>query len=144
MVTKFCTPKVHTFTFLVTITLLCCICDTAVSTGGLHQSQPGSTYKDGNKEYAFEMACSNIRYGEGVTREVGMDLINLGIKNTCVFTDKNVLFFFNIKNLSAMYLYISGQLVSLPPVKTALDSLHANGVSFSVYDNVSIEPTDAR
>ena len=43
------------------------------------------------REYAFEMACSNIRYGEGVTREVGMDLVNLNIKNTCVFTDKNVI-----------------------------------------------------
>ena len=42
------------------------------------------------KEYAFEMACSNIRYGEGVTREVGMDIVNLGIKNLCVFTDPNV------------------------------------------------------
>ena len=42
------------------------------------------------KEYAFEMACSSIRYGNGVTREVGIDLINLKIKKTCVFTDKNV------------------------------------------------------
>ena len=42
------------------------------------------------KEYAFEMACSNIRYGEGVTREVGMDIVNLGIKNLCLFTDPNV------------------------------------------------------
>lgn len=25
------------------------------------------------KEYAFELAASNIRYGEGVTQEVGMD-----------------------------------------------------------------------
>ena len=59
----------HTFTFLVTFTLPCCICDTAASTGGLRQSQPGSTYEDGNKEYAFEMACSNIRYGEGPSLE---------------------------------------------------------------------------
>ena len=42
------------------------------------------------KEYAFEMASSNIRYGEGVTKEVGIDVLNLGIKHLCVFTDKNV------------------------------------------------------
>ena len=39
---------------------------------------------------------------------------------------------------------ISGQLVTLSPVEAVLDSLHANGVSFSVYDNVSVEPTDDR
>ena len=33
---------------------------------------------------------SNVRYGEGVTREVGCDVVNLGIKNLCVVTDKNV------------------------------------------------------
>ena len=61
------------------------------SVGALRQRRLGSSDGRGaEKEYAFEMACSNIRYGEGVTREVGMDLINLGIKSTCVFTDKNV------------------------------------------------------
>ena len=36
------------------------------------------------------MACSNIRYGPGVTQEVGMDLANLGAKNVGVYTDKNL------------------------------------------------------
>lgn len=36
------------------------------------------------------MASSNIRYGSGVTKEVGMDLVNLGVKNVCILTDKNV------------------------------------------------------
>ena len=36
------------------------------------------------------MACSNIRYGAGVTQEVGMDLVNLGAKNVGVYTDKNL------------------------------------------------------
>jgi hypothetical protein len=36
------------------------------------------------------MACSNIRYGPGVTQEVGMDLINMGAKNVGVYTDKNL------------------------------------------------------
>lgn len=46
------------------------------------------------KEYAFEMTCSNVRYGPGVTRETGMDVHNLGIKNLCVLTDKNVSLFY--------------------------------------------------
>lgn len=44
----------------------------------------------GQKEYAFKMAASNIRFGPGCTREVGMDLKNLGRKKVCVFTDANV------------------------------------------------------
>lgn len=42
------------------------------------------------KEHAFEMASSSIRYGDGVTKEVGLDMVNLGIKNLVVITDKNV------------------------------------------------------
>ncbi|XP_053322438.1 hydroxyacid-oxoacid transhydrogenase, mitochondrial [Spea bombifrons] len=73
-------------------------------------------------DYAFEMAVSNIRYGENVTKEVGMDLQNLGAKNVCVMTDKN--------------------LAELSPVKAVLNSLARNNVHFSVYDNVRVEPTD--
>jgi hydroxyacid-oxoacid transhydrogenase len=29
------------------------------------------------KEYAFEVAASNLRFGAGVTREVGMDFANM-------------------------------------------------------------------
>ncbi|CAH2285326.1 hydroxyacid-oxoacid transhydrogenase, mitochondrial [Pelobates cultripes] len=73
-------------------------------------------------DYAFEMAVSNIRYGENVTKEVGMDLQNLGMKNVCVMTDKN--------------------LAQLPPVRAVLNSLIRNKINFSVYDNVRVEPTD--
>ena len=61
----------------------------SVSASRVRQSSahPGAA---ADREYAFEMACSNIRYGEGVTREVGMDLENLGVRNVCVLTDKNV------------------------------------------------------
>ena len=40
--------------------------------------------------FSHQMACSNIRYGAGVTQEVGMDLANLGAKNVGVYTDKNL------------------------------------------------------
>ncbi|XP_068626954.1 hydroxyacid-oxoacid transhydrogenase, mitochondrial isoform X2 [Battus philenor] len=51
-----------------------------------------------------------------------MDLVNMGVKNVCVMTDQNV--------------------VSLSPMKAVLDSLVKNGINYSVYDNVRVEPTD--
>lgn len=65
---------------------------------------------------------SNIRYGEGVSKEVGMDLQNMGARNVCVMTDKN--------------------LVQLPPVKAVLNSLTKNNIKFCLYDRVRVEPTD--
>ncbi|XP_053571063.1 hydroxyacid-oxoacid transhydrogenase, mitochondrial [Bombina bombina] len=73
-------------------------------------------------EYAFEMAVSNIRYGENVTKEVGMDLHNMNARNVCVMTDKN--------------------LAQLPPVKAVLNSLAKSEINFQLYDNVRVEPTD--
>ena len=68
------------------------------------------------------MACSNIRYGAGVTAEVGMDLINLKAKHVGVYTDKN--------------------LIELGPMKATLESLTKAGVNFKVFDEVRVEPTD--
>lgn len=65
-----------------------------------------------------------MRYGLGVTREVGQDLVNMSATNVCVMTDPNV--------------------VKLSPVKTTLDSLTKNGVNYKVYDKVRVEPTDTR
>ena len=42
------------------------------------------------KEYAFEMAASAIRFGRGVTKEVGMDVKNYGGTRVMVVTDKTV------------------------------------------------------
>src|ERR1044071_500053 len=74
-------------------------------------------------ESAFEMAVSSIRFGAGVTREVGMDLADMGCRRALVLTD----------------LVLS----VLPPVEAVLESLETNGISFALYDRVRIEPTDA-
>ena len=61
---------------------------------------------------AFEMSASNIRYGPGVTKEVGFDFKNLGCKNVLIFTDEN--------------------LAQLEPMKVAVDSMTRAGVNFEV------------
>lgn len=72
----------------------------------------------------LQMACSTVRYGPGVTQEVGQDLEAMGAKKVLVMTDKI--------------------LAGLKPVATVVDSLTRNNVNFSVFDNVRIEPTDSR
>ncbi|KOB67867.1 Uncharacterized protein OBRU01_17854, partial [Operophtera brumata] len=58
--------------------------------------------------------CSTVRYGLGVTREVGQDLTNIQAKNVCVVTDPNV--------------------VKLKAMSAVLDSLTRNGINYKVYD----------
>ncbi|XP_077990213.1 hydroxyacid-oxoacid transhydrogenase, mitochondrial-like [Glandiceps talaboti] len=94
----------------------------AVTQSTIHHMKKCSSEAVPPKEYAFEMACSNIRYGKGVTQEVGMDFQNLASKNVCLVTDK--------------------KLAGLPPVKAAVESLEKHHVKFSVFDDVRIEPTD--
>uniref|UniRef100_A0A3P9I8T3 Hydroxyacid-oxoacid transhydrogenase, mitochondrial n=1 Tax=Oryzias latipes TaxID=8090 RepID=A0A3P9I8T3_ORYLA len=88
-----------------------------------HQGAGAAGCTPRTTDYAFEMASSNIRYGPGVSKEIGMDLQNLGARNVCLMTDRN--------------------LSLLPPVKAVLESLAKNGVNFKVYDNVRVEPTDS-
>jgi hydroxyacid-oxoacid transhydrogenase len=71
---------------------------------------------------AFEMAVSSIRFGKGVTREIGMDLADLGVKRALVLTDPTVR--------------------SLPPAQTVIDSLTSSRIEHVVYDRVRVEPTD--
>ncbi|KAJ2991839.1 hypothetical protein HDV02_003462 [Globomyces sp. JEL0801] len=73
-------------------------------------------------DYAFELATSNIRYGPGVTAEVGMDMANMKAKKVVVFTDKNI--------------------AKLQPLKTVVESLERAKVPFTVFDSVRVEPTD--
>jgi len=73
-------------------------------------------------EIAFEMAASSIRFGLGVTREVGLDLADLGARKVLVITDP--------------------VLADMAPVQTVLESLESAGVNFVLYDRVRVEPTD--
>jgi hydroxyacid-oxoacid transhydrogenase len=75
-----------------------------------------------NKDNAFEMAASTVRFGFGVTREVGMDLAALGARHVLVMTDP--------------------VLKPLQPVQTTLQSLEDSRVPFTLYDRVRVEPSD--
>ncbi|KAH8402451.1 hypothetical protein KR009_012026 [Drosophila setifemur] len=81
-----------------------------------------SVNQTGRMEYAFEMSASTVRFGPGVSAEVGADLRNMGAEKVCLVTDRNV--------------------VQLPSVKVALDSLARHGINYEVYDQTRVEPTD--
>jgi hydroxyacid-oxoacid transhydrogenase len=68
------------------------------------------------------MATSSLRFGAGVTREVGLDLVDLGIRTALVVTDPD--------------------LTRLLPVQTVLDALDAAGIKAVLFDRVRVEPTD--
>ena len=75
------------------------------------------------KDSIFEMATSNLRFGPGSTAEVGMDLVELGARTVLVVTDP--------------------QLARLPPLRTVVESLEAEKITYRIFDQVRIEPTDA-
>jgi hydroxyacid-oxoacid transhydrogenase len=73
-------------------------------------------------EIAFEMATSSIRFGNGVTAEIGHDLADMGLRRVAVLTDP--------------------WLSRLRPVATVLQSLNDHGVPFQLFDRVRVEPND--
>jgi len=73
-------------------------------------------------ETAFEMAAASVRFGAGVTREVGMELVDLGVRTALVVTDP--------------------RLARLTPVATVLTALDEAQVKVVLYDGVRVEPTD--
>ena len=73
-------------------------------------------------ETAFTMDTSSIKYGPGITSEVGYEMARLGCKKVLIVTDPN--------------------LVELPVVKISLDSLQSEGLEVSIFDQVKVEPTD--
>ncbi|KAK4056198.1 hypothetical protein OIO90_002639 [Microbotryomycetes sp. JL221] len=94
----------------------------AIRSGGRSRTvQRGyATPVDVPKEYAFEVAASNLRFGEGVTREVGMDFANQKARKVGVFTDST--------------------LSKLLPVQMVIESLEASKVPYEVYDKTRVEP----
>jgi hydroxyacid-oxoacid transhydrogenase len=74
------------------------------------------------KDIAFEMAVSSVRFGVGVTREVGMDLADLGARRALVITDPT--------------------LAAMRPVAIVMESLRDSGVPATLYDRVRVEPSD--
>jgi len=75
-----------------------------------------------DRDTAFQMAASNIRFGPGTTSEVGMDLADMSIGKAVVVIDP--------------------ALVELPTGRTVFTSLDDAGVVFEVFEGVSVEPTD--
>jgi alcohol dehydrogenase class IV len=74
-------------------------------------------------EKAFTMDTSNIKFGPGVTNEVGYDMKQLGTTRVMVVTDPN--------------------LADSKPVSIALEALHSAGIDAMLFDRVQVEPTDA-
>ncbi len=74
------------------------------------------------KEYAIQMSTSNLRFGAGVTKEVGMDLADMDLQRVLVLTDVNVR--------------------RLLPMERVEESLQAEKISYDVFDEVRVEPTD--
>ena len=74
-------------------------------------------------ETAFTMDTSSIKYGPGVTREVGYDMRQMGARRVMVVSDPN--------------------LTNATPVAATLSALRSEGIDAALYDGVCVEPTDA-
>lgn len=73
-------------------------------------------------ETAFSMDTSSIKYGAGVTREVGQDMGQWGARRVMVVTDPD--------------------LAAREPVSVVLESLRDSGIEAVLFDQVRVEPTD--
>jgi len=73
-------------------------------------------------ETAFTMDTSSIKFGAGVTREVGADMAALGAQRVMVVTDPN--------------------LSNSETVAVTLEALRAEGIDAVLFDRVRVEPTD--
>ncbi|MCH2113289.1 MAG: iron-containing alcohol dehydrogenase [Pirellulales bacterium] len=74
------------------------------------------------KDVAFQMSGSNLRFGPGVTREIGLDLKEMSAQRVMVVTDP--------------------RLAKLPPVDVVRQSLDDSKIAYDLYDRVRVEPSD--
>ena len=74
------------------------------------------------RETAFTMDTSAIKYGPGVSREVGHDISQWGVRRVLVVTDP----------------YLSGG----SAVSGVLEGLRKAGIDAVVFDQVRVEPSD--
>jgi hydroxyacid-oxoacid transhydrogenase len=75
------------------------------------------------RDTAFQMSASNIRFGPGATSEVGLDLVDLGVRRVMLVVDP--------------------ALVDLPTGQVVRESLEKANIDYELFCGVSIEPTDA-
>lgn len=75
------------------------------------------------RETGFTMDTSSIKFGPGMTREVGYEVARLGCKRVMLVTD--------------------ARLKCLEPVENATASLRAAGIETALFDGVRTERTDA-
>jgi hydroxyacid-oxoacid transhydrogenase len=71
---------------------------------------------------AFQVSMSNLRFGVGATREIGMDLEDMGLKRTLLVIDP--------------------RLRDLPIGGVVLAAMRSAKIDFDVFDAVEVEPTD--
>src|SRR3954462_8784979 len=71
---------------------------------------------------AFQLSTSNLRFGAGITREVGMDLEDMGLKRTLLVVDP--------------------RLIDLPTGQIVRESLRGARIDFEPFTAVEVEPTD--
>ena len=74
------------------------------------------------KDIAFEMSGSNLRFGPGVTSEIGLDLKEMSARRVMVVTDP--------------------RLAKLSPVDVVRESLDKSQIAYDLYDRVRVEPSE--
>jgi len=82
-----------------------------------------TTHSTPGNDTAFQMAASSVRFGSGITREVGMDLAEMGVRRVMVVMDP--------------------VLRDLPTGRFVCESLQAERIDFDLFDDVRVEPTDS-